>query len=55
MTQVEPREGDSTTTGTAASDWTSGDEGRAILAEARGRIPDFFIAGQPKCGTTALY
>jgi Sulfotransferase family len=55
MTQVEPREGDSTTTAAAASDWTSGDEGRAILAEARGRMPDFFIAGHQKCGTTALY
>jgi Sulfotransferase family len=22
---------------------------------ARGRLPDFFIVGQPKCGTTALY
>jgi hypothetical protein len=24
-------------------------------AEARGRVPDFFIVGQPKSGTTALY
>ena len=55
MTQVEPREGDSTATGAAASDWTSGDEGRAILAEVGGRMPDFFIAGHQKCGTTALY
>jgi hypothetical protein len=55
MTQVEPREGDSTTTEAAVSDWTSGDQGRAILAEARGRMPDFFIAGHQKCGTTALY
>ncbi len=23
--------------------------------EARGRVPDFFILGHPKCGTTALY
>ena len=22
---------------------------------ARGRVPDFFIVGHPKCGTTALY
>jgi hypothetical protein len=55
MTQVEPREGDSTVTGVAAGDWTSAQEGRAILAEAAGRMPDFFIAGHQKCGTTALY
>jgi Sulfotransferase domain len=56
MTQVEPREGDSTATGAAAaSDWTSAQEGRAILAESVGRMPDFFIAGHQKCGTTALY
>jgi Sulfotransferase family len=24
-------------------------------APARGRVPDFFIVGHPKCGTTALY
>jgi hypothetical protein len=54
MTQVEPREGDSTT-GEAASDWTSAQQGRAILAESAGRMPDFFIAGHQKCGTTALY
>ncbi|HTZ65328.1 MAG TPA: sulfotransferase [Solirubrobacteraceae bacterium] len=37
--------------------------GRAALAvrrrlddaAARGRVPDFFIVGHPKCGTTALY
>jgi hypothetical protein len=55
MTQVEPREGDSTATGAAAGDWTSAQEGRAILADSAGRMPDFFIAGHQKCGTTALY
>jgi hypothetical protein len=55
MTQVEPREGDSTATGAAAGDWTSAREGRVILAESGGRMPDFFIAGHQKCGTTALY
>jgi hypothetical protein len=55
MTQVERREGDSTATGEAGIDWTSAQQGRAILAESAGRMPDFFIAGHQKCGTTALY
>ncbi len=28
---------------------------RADGVAARGRVPDFFIVGHPKCGTTALY
>jgi len=55
MTLLEPREGDSAATGEAAGDWTSAQEARAILAESAGRMPDFFIAGHQKCGTTALY
>jgi hypothetical protein len=27
----------------------------AALAAAKARVPDFFIVGHPKCGTTALY
>jgi hypothetical protein len=27
----------------------------AAAGEVRGRVPDFFILGHPKCGTTALY
>jgi hypothetical protein len=30
-------------------------ERRAELDRQRGRVPDFFIVGNPKCGTTALY
>jgi Sulfotransferase family len=33
---------------------TASDEG-ADVAGAHGRLPDFFIVGHPKCGTTALY
>src|ERR1700733_5877159 len=32
---------------------TSGEE--ADSGHAGGRVPDFFIVGHPKCGTTALY
>ena len=32
----------------------AGDAGAPLAAE-HGRVPDFFIAGNPKCGTTALY
>jgi hypothetical protein len=32
----------------------AGDAG-AIPAAEHGRVPDFFIVGNPKCGTTALY
>jgi hypothetical protein len=31
------------------------DAQRAAVDVALGRTPDFFIVGQPKCGTTALY
>jgi hypothetical protein len=27
----------------------------AVVCPPRGRVPDFFIVGNPKCGTTALY
>jgi len=30
-------------------------ETRSAVLESRGRVPDFFIVGHAKCGTTALY
>src|SRR5258708_15557006 len=30
-------------------------EATAVVHSPRGRMPDFFIVGHPKCGTTALY
>jgi hypothetical protein len=55
MAQGEPREGDSTATGVVASGRMGAGDDAASLAEAVGRMPDFFIAGHQKCGTTALY
>jgi hypothetical protein len=34
---------------------TSSDERQASAGSAPGRVPEFFIVGQPKSGTTALY
>jgi len=55
MTQVEPREGDSTAAGAIAGGQTGADTAASSVAEMVGRMPDFFIAGHQKCGTTALY
>ena len=38
---------------TALADTTA--QAPAAPVEVRGRVPDFFIVGHPKCGTTALY
>jgi hypothetical protein len=34
---------------------TASTETSAVSSPSRGRTPDFFIVGHPKCGTTALY
>src|ERR1700688_970662 len=34
---------------------TGSSEVSAVAVERRGRLPDFYIVGHPKSGTTALY
>jgi hypothetical protein len=34
---------------------TASAEAPAVARASQGRVPDFFIVGHPKCGTTALY
>jgi hypothetical protein len=40
---------------TSATDTAGRDGPRADAGSAKGRVPDFFVVGHPKCGTTALY
>jgi hypothetical protein len=40
---------------TASAEPRASEPRRSLDAERRGRVPDFFIAGHAKCGTTALH